>query len=90
MTSLCTHEDECLTSLFYDLQKPDAAYDAKNLATFIKLSNKTGFSRKKLRQLFRQWSAFTKEDMPKGTVHILFCLFSSSSLHPLFILFSLI
>jgi len=64
-------------------QKPDDAYDAKNLATFIKLSNKTGFSRKKLRTLFRQWSAFTKEDMPRceirsSTYH--FYLLSDTSL----------
>jgi len=47
-------------------ETPDIDFDLKNLGSFFKLSQKTGFSKKKCREFFRLWSNFTKEDMTKG------------------------
>ena len=47
-------------------ETPDIDFDLKNLGSFFKLSQKTGFSKKKCREFFRLWTNFTKEDMTKG------------------------
>jgi len=41
-------------------------YDIKDLSTFFKLSQQTGFSKKKCRELYKQWTTVTKDDMAKG------------------------